>query len=185
MISVDIKSAGEAIARLSLDANGRNKMGEAARLHAAANFDWHKILPSYDALFAELKRIRSKNQGVGMRDRGRETANAAVPDPFRIFSGFATQALSDTTVVSMSRNGGALRAHMAGLLEPQIAGIAGHAMLPPAELDHLLDRIETGPVSIASLCSGFADFHRDQILASCAWLLKYGLIETALRNSLD
>lgn len=177
MVSVDIRRAGEAIAGLALDRNKRTKMGEAARLHAAANFDWRRVMQMYDCLFSELARIREREPGLGIRDRRRETAIAAVPDPFRAFAGFATAALTDTTVVMALCNGLEQRGLVATLFGSEIASFANHAMIPLEEFGKLLERISEGPASIASLYASFPGFHRDQILASCAWLLKYGLIE--------
>jgi hypothetical protein len=77
-------------------------MGQAAHDRAVACYDWRVVLDAYQALWASL---RDRRMAMNDLDGMCNPLSAAVdrPDPFEFFSGYASQTLTDQTVLHLNQ----------------------------------------------------------------------------------
>ena len=74
-------------------------MGEAAQARARQVFDWGKIIPSYEALWAELDAVRKAAPPEAPRSRN-ASDNPWRPDPFRMYAGYPTEWATMATMLA-------------------------------------------------------------------------------------
>lgn len=99
MTAVDLNDAAGALARLVLDSDLRRRMAQAARAHAVAAFDWPVVLSRYRDLWAE----QTARRQAALRDGAPPAAaDPRHPDPFALFSAFATAALSPASQIALT-----------------------------------------------------------------------------------
>ena len=102
-VSVEIAKATEYFSLLVENASLRLKMGKAAHERAVQCYDWAVIMTEYQSLWRSLSEKRLE---ADLTKVGPIPIKAAVdrPDPFDLFSGYATQRLSNDSVVHLCRN---------------------------------------------------------------------------------
>ena len=88
--SVDLTALTESILALAGDRNLRRSMGEAGKRWAQENFEWSRVITSYETLWQELARRRASGNAAAS---GATSAlhHPSRPDPFKMFSGFPTK----------------------------------------------------------------------------------------------
>ncbi len=95
--AVHVGRAAQALSDLIASPELRKRMGEAGRARVAAMFDWPVVAAGYDALVDELAAVRAAAPAAPAGG-----LNPARGDPFRDFSGFATDVLDDDTVLRLA-----------------------------------------------------------------------------------
>ncbi len=174
LVAVDVKLASAAIAALARDPQRRKKMGRAARKHVASRYDWSIVMDQYHELIDELSQIRAASAEIGIRDRNTETAMVDIPDAFRIFKSFPTHGTSIGSHVAIGVIEDDKLVDL--LFSRRVTSIVNEALLPAKEVKSLLGQVRAGNISIQSLCGKFPGFHQNQVLSTCLWLTKYGLL---------
>jgi glycosyltransferase involved in cell wall biosynthesis len=173
--AVDIGKAADAFASLAADRDLRVRMGEAGRLRARTLFDWSKVIGSYRQLIDELAAIRRRGGELAQRPAER-AAQPVRMDPFALFAGYPTETLGIAT--KLVATGLARRvADLPGGLED---AIMVRVNLPPLDqLDAMLTRVTSGPVTLIDLLGAFPGEDRRLLVSGIAFLLKMGLIARA------
>lgn len=87
-LAVDVEALLEAMVRLAGDPALRARMGDAARLRAREHFAWDRVIPRYEALWAELKA-----QAVFTRERAKAFPASRA---FECFRRYPTRVLQAT-----------------------------------------------------------------------------------------
>lgn len=173
-VAVETAAAAEAIAGLAGDRQRRLRMGRAARARAEANFDWPCVLAQMLALFGELAEIRKHASGVGMRDPMRAAAFPACPDPFAMFEGFPTRCVDRETRFAAAP--GKLLPSVDLLYSQRMTSLGGHFRLPRDKIREMLELFQKGPLSIGDAIERMEGCGGEQVVATCLWLAKYGIL---------
>ena len=94
---IDADAYADALLRLVTDPNLRARMGAAGTAHVRKRFDWEVVMPRYRALADDL--------AVQRKDAAMPTAapNPTEGSPFAMYRQYATQHLSDETVITSRR----------------------------------------------------------------------------------
>lgn len=88
--AVDVCEAAAALRRLADDPALRSAMGAAGRKRVADLYDWARIVPQYEALWAELAARRAAAANMSY-----PATTPFSPDPFRLYAGFPSHAAED------------------------------------------------------------------------------------------
>ncbi|MDP3403904.1 MAG: glycosyltransferase family 4 protein [Brevundimonas sp.] len=168
--AVDVAAAAEAIAALVLSPDLRRRMGEAGRRRVASHFDWSVVAPMYVALADELAAIRT----VASQPKARTPRHPAKGDPFRDFAGFATEAVTLETVLTLRPQAGSGDLDRAERL--QLDMFAGNWRGTPDEARQIVARLGAGPTTVRDLMQEFPTARRRRIQLSLLWLCKLGIL---------
>ena len=173
--AVDIGELAGYLARLIDDADLRARMGAAGVERARRLYDWAAVIPQYEAVWAELGSRRGR--AVSAQDRGRAPANPAAMDPFTLYAGYPTTAISGSAVLRTATAAdeaeidrlitltGARQVRRLPARAEQIAAVAAAiATYGPLTLDDLGTRLD--------LAEGTRE-------SAVLWLAKFGLVEIA------
>ena len=174
MTSIDLRLASEAVSALVSDRALRDRLGAAALQRAVSTFDWSVVIPQYQALWTELSQRRQAAQtqkvpGASIVDNPRRL------DPFRLFAGYPTQALSteDAIMVTPGLDWAGART----ILNRPLAAIGRSALPSIEEAEHAFAYIAAHPqATIAEVVAQFPPPRRSFVERGLLWLVKFGLL---------
>lgn len=175
--AVDIDACAKAIATLARSAQLRREMGEAGRLRAEAVYDWRKVIDQYLTLWRELSELRSSAPVTGARDLSTETVHPDYPDPFSMFRGHPTSALSSADQVRLADLDA--KVVLGHLRMNALHMFATPSLLEPATIDLLIAELEAGPKTVAELGAIAEPAQHARLLRTILWLYKYGIVSVA------
>jgi starch synthase len=171
MTVVDVGAVTEACCRLIEDPALRRRLGDNGLRAARDVFDWSRIVPRYQALWAELSARRAAAAPMPPR------LPALMDDPFRVFAGFARARIdADTRVVASADQSEETFRHRAGVWMNRFAA---ERLLPEDELLRLLDACRGTPRRFGDLIEGLDGDRAAVALRSLGWLLKIDVIRIA------
>ncbi len=174
-VSIDISAAVDAITHLAVNSERRFNLGKAAQNHAVNSFDWQVIARRYQRLFADLSKIRGENSGFGVRNAKVEPASILTPDPMRIYSDFASEKL-DVNCICVKNS--AIDSGVIDLLyRSKLTNFTAHALLSQVQAHQLVKLVEQEPLQIVKILQHFSSLHQNQVLGTCLWLAKYGVLK--------
>jgi D-inositol-3-phosphate glycosyltransferase len=181
--TVDVRGISAALARLVGDPELRQRMGAAGRSRAIAQFDWTKIILSYEQLWREQEADRSARARAFEAEspwRGK-AGPVAYPSPEQTFAGYPTRRLDGADrllpVAGSSDRVDAL------LAMPLTNHAAGRRVVDPGLLRSAL---ALAPCSIDDLDRYWNQHGVERGLgrSSVAWMLKYDLIRAVFDDHL-
>lgn len=177
--AIDIDEAARALLDLIRDPKLRAHMGATARRRAETVFDWSRIIPTYQALWAELNARRvADSPGLALRNA---TANPWRLDPFRMFACYPTEHLTPTMMIAATPNtsDAALKLLLAN---PFVK--FGAVFYPAAhELETMVFKLAAQrQMSVGELMGFFPAHRRTRIERSVLLLAKYGLVALRPRS---
>ena len=189
--AVDIRSTVEAFASLAMDADLRQRLGQAGRERVYSYYDWRVVVGQYQTLWRHLQARRERASEA--HDNSQMITgldphfgnNPLRPNPFVIFSDYATLQLAPhSRLYRGDVSGDALqKASRSTLVSMNGSRYVGASKLGQA----LFDRIKvTGKqgLSVEELIESTEEAERDRVPTLLGWLLKIGAI-TVDRNALD
>ena len=174
--AVNVGIAAARLADLFASPDLRKKMGAAGRKRIADTFDWRVVAPQYVALADELGAIRraaSPSATPIVLAKGHHPSRS---DPFRAFANFATDILTDTSIIKV---------------EPSFQ-VATLDTFPPVVMTMFaanwrgsLDEAkavwrtlaENGPMPYQDLAATFPLARRAHIRMMVLWLAKMGVVD--------
>jgi hypothetical protein len=98
LIAVDLGETIDALKTLIENPDLRRKMGEAGRKRAREGFDWSKIIPIYQALWAELAEERRSYPSLPAQ-RALKHPWPARMEPFSAFQSYSTAQIDEKTTL--------------------------------------------------------------------------------------
>jgi glycosyltransferase involved in cell wall biosynthesis len=104
-VSVDRRSLDGRLADLVSNPDLRSRLGESGRRHAREEFDWKIIYKKYQALWAELAKMRRSAQGTSMWQpflAQAPRASASRMDPFHSFGHYSSSHITPATKVYLT-----------------------------------------------------------------------------------
>ncbi len=173
--AVDVEAASKAISTLLESPETRLRFGEAGRRRAREVYDWTIILGAYEQLWQELAEIRKSN--LPHQEKHRSLSRM---DPFRVFSGYPTTALTRDTMVRLSDP--TIEEAMQRLkqyLELRMVVFAGPMLPKVEEIQALLTSLESGPKEAGQLIAALPIARQELCLRSLVWLAKLDLLRLA------
>lgn len=180
MTAIDVRAAAEAFEVLAGDVEHRKKMSTNASRVAAESYDWPVIVRRHQALWSELRQIRSDAAEIAPAIAGRP----AVPhmgDPFTVFAPFAGHQIAEQTMVKLSPGlsaGEGLVARLGRIRSNPINDTAGHSLLEPEEQEHVLKHLsERNGVEVIKIAELLPENRRFLIPRTLAWLAKMGVVQ--------
>lgn len=170
-VAVDIQKTTEYFETLISNKELRLKMGQAAHERAVACYDWRVVLDAYQSLWASLRDRR-----VAMNDMDGTTnpLTAAVdrPDPFEFFSGYASQTLTDQTVLHLNQ-----RVDEATYQQTVSLSVHSYAvqMLPTwRQVEQIQHQFSTSDVTLGSLLRTVEKSQAPRVRRYLLWMMKVG-----------
>ncbi len=169
----DIRRAASAFISLANGEGKRRAMGEAARARAQSVFDWRVIVPSFEALWRKLSSDAERERpSLNAFPRNWAAASPAVPNPWTVWSGFATAPLSPldrVRVVMTSEEISIILEHDMNMFVPEL-------LVPKASLLKMAEAIrQAGAVRIQDMLRGDAAREDARLWRCFAWMLKHGV----------
>lgn len=167
--AVDVAEAAEAYLRLIEDRELRAAMGAAGRRRAVERYDWSRIIPQYETLWAELDAMRAASRAEGARW---PTVTPLSPDPFRLYAAFPTASAADGCRLRPVDD---WRERVAAICDDPLNQINAPAM--PAQPAALLERVEVaGRPTLGALLASFPADRHASVRQTVVWLMKMHLL---------
>jgi glycosyltransferase involved in cell wall biosynthesis len=171
-VLVDADIAAHRIASLIRDKGLRASMAEKARARARAHYDWSKIIPQYEANWAENAARRRAN-----RANAKLTPWIAlppqVPDPFTMYESYATAVLKPTDTLWLSVPMDEVRR----LWKHNINIYGLDLMILPEDITRLINYIAAkGHVTIGEILREFATLDKPRLWRTLGWQMKLGVL---------
>ena len=178
LIAVDVMAATQALERLVNDPSLRAAMGEAARQRACSIFDWAKIIPRYEFLWAELKSRRMSHQKrFGIMKPIQRPAHL---DPFTMFAGYPTASIQqDTQLILLNISGepiGALIERLDVFKSLKMVDFTSEIHLTKQDCYRLFEFLSDGPKAVGQILSLVPKDSQSQLHLSLLWLMKLGFL---------
>ena len=175
MTAVDLGAATQAVVALVNDPELRVRMGKAGRRQAAEVFDWATIIPQYQALWGDLA-ARRRAAPEPPASRLNILDNPRRLDPFYLFAGYPTEALTSETLVSVKSD---MTWELAKVrLSSPLGAIGQWAMPLSAEREAMFAFVAgRGLVSIAELLAGHPAPRHPFLERGVLWMAKFGILQ--------
>jgi starch synthase len=166
--AVDIRQATEFIVRLAKDQGLRHRMGQAGRRRAVALYDWSVVIPEYQALWAELDQRRQVGSPI------HTLSNPRHPDPFWLFSEFASRTLNTFTTVRLAQ--GAQRLALIALRSPTLRS-SSDLLVSDEIFRSIVQFLERNSVLAVDAIVDLYPMRGAEVLRSIMWGIKVGIFE--------
>ena len=181
LTAVDIGDASGALVSLINNPDLRRKMGAAAKVHAREIFDWAVIIRQYEALWGEMEAVRQA-ASPALALRRNLAGNPRRLDPFLLFGGYATEWLSDSTMMTLTP--GQSWSAIEALLKARLATYGGAALPNAAELKIVFEKLsKVRQISAAELVASIPGGRRPFVERGLLWLAKYQVITILPRST--
>lgn len=178
--AVDLDAAARALLELIERPSLRLQMGAAAQARAREAFDWSRVIPQYESLWAELDARRRAAPPDSPRTRN-TSDNPWRPDPFRLFAGYPTEWVTSTTMLASV---GLLWEDAAALMNKPLVRLVSHYLPAPDEVRLILEQLVAVPqTELGELLSRFAPARRPFLERGVVWMAKYGMLRLLGRSS--
>lgn len=165
--AADIPVLARRIGELADSPDLRARMGASGHARALAEYDWPVILMRYEALSAELGRLRKGGSASSI-------AWPLRPDPARLFGHFPTRRLAGDWTVSAPAGGGAALEDLLRLR--MTAYVLDPVRLPPDMIREIHRLAQAGPRTVGDLLAAAGGGGRSRLRA-LLWLAKLGLVD--------
>jgi len=176
LTAVDVEATTAAFTALFESEELRRKMGAAGQARAREVYDWSRIIPLYEDLWAELNEVRTRASS----EKTVVSTWPARPDPFAAFASYPTQVLSeDTRLASTASNLEALCARVEAIRSLAMVNFAKLVLPSPEEVRLVLTQAVNGPSRAVELVQDIAAERKAYVFRGLGWLLKIGALRLA------
>ena len=175
--AVNIEHCAAALHVLINEPEQRKRMGANGRERAASVFDWKHIIKAYENLWAELAEKRQAPP-TSLIPSNWQAASLSHPNPFAMFSGFATGTLRAEHRVQIAVAPefiNIIMSHDMNYFVPEL-------LLPQASMYELIEIIrKAGTPSIADILAPFPATAHDKVYRCIGWMLKHGIATVVMQ----
>ena len=174
VVAVDVENTANSFTRLFESETLRKTMGEAGRQRAHEIYDWARIIPRYEALWAELAEIRNRQ---GAAEKPPALAWPARMDPFAAFAAYPSQLLTpETRFKQLMEAADVAQARIHRLRHLGMVKYATLTALTDDEIGAIIEAARQGPQLASKLVGGIAPQRRAHALRGLAGLIKLGIL---------
>jgi hypothetical protein len=150
-------------------------MGDSARRHALAAFDWPVVISQYQALWEELSKRRDAAKARGL---GAPRTHPLREDPFRLFEHYATRVLDQDSLLEAGPT--AEPGRFQALASVRMNQAATYTLCDNEDMLTLLDMLRnTGPMRLGDLIRQLPNAKRAALTTTVGWLVKMDAIRIA------
>lgn len=174
MTAMDIPAAVKALVALIENPDLRHRMGTAGRQRIETELDWAKVIPEYQAFWAELARRRAAAIPPAP-DQPRRLVNPRRSDPFTLFAAYPTRSLAadDRLQIGSTPDWPAAQA----VLTRNLALAGRWAMASDAECEAVFAQVShSGEVSVAEVLAAMPLPRRPYVERTLLWLMKFDIL---------
>lgn len=173
LVAVDVQAATQAFIKLLNSPELRKQMGESGLKRAKEVYDWHVIIPQYEALWAKQSEIRLEQSS----DRKLLTHPwPARMDPFHAFASYSTETLTRETKLSLVGNRQQATHLIKEALKLKMVNYAKAVLLTEVEMQAVLNAATEEPKVALLLIDAIEEKRKDFALRSLVWLCKLGCL---------
>ena len=170
-VALDFAESTAAISALVTNPEFRRRLGRQAHAHVRATFDWSRLVPQYQALWAELD-ARRRSRASGPETPGE---NPYRPDPFRLFGGYPTRHIADDWRVTVAPEMSPAAAK--ALLSAPLTSYSAFSRLTPEEIEQIMAFLAACPVAtVGDVAQMFPQPRRRFVHRGLLWIARYGAI---------
>lgn len=174
LTAVDVEATTAAFTALFESEDLRRKMGAAGQARAREVYDWARIIPQYEDLWAQLNEER-KRAAAGEATKASWPAR---PDPFAAFEAYPTHIMTETTLLeAASPDADALCAQVEEMRALAMVNFAKLVQPTPEEVRIVLTFAVKGPTRAVDMVSEIAAERRAHVFRGLGWLLKIGALK--------
>ena len=182
LTAVDVEATTSAFTALFESEDLRRKMGTAGLTRAREVYDWARIIPQYEDLWAELNEERKRAADGTVT----KSSWPARPDPFAAFEAYPTHVLTEASHLEATASDVvALCAQVEAMRTLAMINFAKLVQPTPDEVRLVLATAVKGSTRAVDLVRDIAAERRAQVFRGLGWLLKVGVLkltETAVVN---
>ena len=170
--SVDLTALTESILALAGDRNLRRSMGEAGKRRTHRNFEWSRVITSYETLWQELAHRRASGNATPSGPTS-DLQHPSRPDPFKMFSRFPTQALDLSGSVTLVETTWPV---VLERIQLKLGLVQADVLMELEELPGLVGELEARKtIRLRDLADIIGTTEFSKFLITVGWLLKLGL----------
>lgn len=178
--AVDTAAAVEAYVRLIEDDGLRRRLGDAGQRRAREHYDWRLIVARYQDLWQELAELRAGGT-AGPVNSG-PWSRPTRPDPFAMFDGWASMALTLEHVVALAP--GIDAAAISRRRNLQMVSYMGPVLPPARYFDQVLKQLQTaGTATVGDIIAAIPENDRASVARALAWLCKLDIVRLLPRKT--
>ncbi len=171
-VAIDVDMAAQAIKLLIEDKDKRRTIIEKARIRVRNQYDWKKIILSYQQLWQEMaaKRLRDK---ANIAPLSWSSVMPQAPDPYSMYATYPSKPFAETDRVSLSASSETIKM----LWRHEINVLAIDMMLPADDMTALINYVsKQGTTMCGDIFKQFPSFDRSRLWRALGWLIKLGII---------
>lgn len=176
LTAVDVEATTAAFTALFENEDLRRKMGTAGQARAREVYDWARVVPQYEDLWAELNEERKRAAG----EMATKSSWPARPDPFAAFEAYPTHILTEASHLEATGSDVvALCAQVEAMRTLAMINFAKLVLPSPDEVRLVLTTAVKGPTRAVNLVRDIAAERRAHVFRGLGWLLKVGALRLA------
>lgn len=173
LTAVDVEATTAAFTALFENEDLRRAMGAAGQARAKEVYDWARIIPQYEDLWAELNEERKRAAGGAPT----KASWPSRPDPFAAFEAYPTHILTEATHLEATASDVvALCAQVEAMRTLAMVNFAKIVLPTPDEVRLVLTSAVKGPTRAVDLVRDIEAERRALVFRSLGWLLKLGAL---------
>ena len=173
LTAVDVEATTAAFTALFESEDLRRAMGAAGQARAKEVYDWARIIPQYEDLWAELNEERKRAAGGAPT----KASWPSRPDPFAAFEAYPTHILTEATHLEATASDVvALCAQVEAMRTLAMVNFAKIVLPTPDEVRLVLTSAVKGPTRAVDLVRDIEAERRALVFRSLGWLLKLGAL---------
>ena len=178
-ISIDHRRLVQVLRLLFGSAKLRREMSESALKRAQDVYDWSRIIPRYEELWAHLNERRVAKQKSSLSSVNSHPAPER-PDPFKFFANYPTHSLGlrDTIKIANDCDIARLLDRYAEMISLKMFSSYLPSILQPGQIESLFTLLVSSDMTIADISVSLRA-ESPLVLRTVAFLVKIGLLEKA------
>ena len=174
LTAVDVEATSAAFTALFESEELRRNMGAAGKARAREVYDWARIIPQYEDVWAELNEER-KGAVAGAAT---QSSWPARPDPFAAFETYPRYILTEATALEATTSDVlALCEQVEAMRALAMVNFAKLVLPTSDEVRLVLATAVKGPTRAVDLVRDIGAERRAQVFRSLGWLLKVGALK--------
>jgi glycosyltransferase involved in cell wall biosynthesis len=169
LTEIDLPELVARIVTLAQEPALRRRMGEAARAHVRARYDWASVVPQIQALWGEQDALRALGPGLRYPSDGLPVA----PSPTNLFASYPSEqvSLKQAQFVAVETEVG-----LAEVLKLRNYEGLKRVFASPAQIAGVLEAVRAGATDLAAV-EAMCKMTSLQAARVVIWLLKYGFLQ--------
>ena len=157
-------------------------MGASGKRWAQENFEWSRVITSYETLWQDLARRRASETVANFRSTSAPN-HPSRPDPFKMFAGFPTKPINLDGSVTFVETAWPV---ILQRIQLKLGLVQADVLIDIQELPGLIGELEAqNKINLRDLADGLGIKDSSDFLVTVGWLAKLGLCHYAPPDPLN